>query len=98
MIGYLLGHMEAAKETTSIYQVNTKCFEIEELYVKPQYRSHGIGKKLFHYVEKKIADEADIILLSSATKNVRAILHFYIEELDMEFWSARLFKTVGNGV
>lgn len=96
IIGYLLGHMEAAKETTSIYQANEKCFEIEELYVKPQYRSHGIGKRLFQYVEKKIADEADIILLSTATKNFRAILHFYIEELGMEFWSARLFKKVGK--
>ena len=98
IIGYLLGHMEAAKETTSIYQANEKCFEIEELYVKPQYRSHGIGKRLFQYVEKKIADEADIILLSTATKNFRAILHFYIEELGMEFWSARLFKKVGKRI
>lgn len=36
--------------------------------------------------------EAEFLLLSTATKNWRAIFHFYIEELDMEFWSARLFK------
>ena len=26
-------------------------FELEEIYVKPAYRNHGIGTKLFYYVE-----------------------------------------------
>ncbi len=92
VIGYLFGHTEAAKETTSLYQEGAKCFEIEELYVKPLYRSRGVGRSLFRYVEKEAANEADILLLSTATKNFRAILHFYIDELGMEFWNARLFK------
>jgi hypothetical protein len=33
-------------------------------------------------------------MLSTATKNARAILHFYLDELGMEFWSARLFKSL----
>ena len=35
---------------------------------------------------------AALMMVGTATKNYRAILHFYIDELGMEFWSARLFK------
>ncbi len=94
IIGYLFGHMKVAEKTSSVYQAGAKCFEIEELYVSPPCRNRGVGKMLFRYVEENVADEADIILLSTATKNFRAILHFYIDELGMEFWSARLFKKV----
>ena len=72
----------------------TPVFEVEELYVKPEYRSKGIGKMLFTYAESAVRNEADYIMLSTATKNWRAIFHFYLDELGMEFWSARLFKKV----
>lgn len=94
VIGYLFGHNLAAEKTNSIYQVGTVCFEIEELYVKPSSRSRGIGRELFWYAEKAVCSEADMLLLSTATRNFRAILHFYIDELGMEFWSARLFKRI----
>ena len=56
--------------------------------------SRGIGKALFEFASAAVEDEADYIVLSTATKNWRAILHFYLDELDMEFWSARLFKRI----
>lgn len=92
--GYLFGHEEVAEKTTSIYISGTKYFEVEELYVKPEFRNKGFGKALFQYAEKEIADHVDMIMLGTATKNFRAILHFYIDELGMEFWSARLFKSI----
>ncbi len=92
--GYLFGHKEVAKSDTSICQKDEEYFEIEELYVKPSLRGRGIGKLLFQYVEEQLKDEVDLIMLSTATKNYRAILHFYIDELDMNFWSARLFKRI----
>ena len=70
----------------------SRCFEVEELYVRPSRRSKGIGAALFRCAEKAVKGEADYITLSTATKNWRAILHFYLDELEMSFWSARLFK------
>lgn len=94
VIGYLFGHKKVTEKSTSVCPAGTKYFEIEELYVKPSFRNCGVGKTLFRYVEKEVAAEADMIMLSTATKNFRAILHFYIDELGMEFWSARLFKKI----
>ena len=94
VIGYLFGYLEKSERSSSIMADGTPVFEVEELYVKPDYRSKGIGKMLFSCAEKAVQNDADYIMLSTATKNWRAIFHFYLDELGMEFWSARLFKKV----
>ena len=95
MIGYLFGYMDKGERKNSIYEKDELFFDVEELYVKPGFRSRGIGKKLFQYMEEKLKEEkVELILLSTATKNYKAILHFYLDELGMEFWNARLFKRI----
>ncbi len=91
-VGYLFGHMETEKDMDSICPAGTAFFEVEELYVRPECRDKGVGRALFRNVENAVRDQAALIMLGTATKNFRAILHFYIDELGMEFWSARLFK------
>lgn len=92
--GYLFGHNEIADKENSIFKKDDKFFEIDELYVVPQRRNCGIGKELFRYTEKEVSTEVGLIMLATATKNFRAILNFYIDELGMEFWSACLFKRI----
>ena len=96
IIGYLFGHTEKAEKASSIMQDGTPYFEVDEIYVRPEYRSGGIGKQLFDCAEKAVAEVADFLMLSTATKNWKAIFHFYIDELGMNFWSARLFKRCGR--
>ena len=92
IIGYLFGHMSQSENMKSIMPEGTTFFEIEELYVIPQFRSKGVGSSLFSFATTQIKETAEYAVLSTATKNWKAILHFYIEELGMEFWSARLYK------
>jgi len=95
VLGYLFGRAEKSERPSSVIAEETSYFEIEELYVVPEHRSEGIGRALFRFVEREVqAMGIEYIMLSTATKNYKSILHFYIDELGMEFWSARLFKRI----
>ena len=91
VVGYLFGHSYRAKTGSSVMAQDTPCFEVEELYVVPARRSCGAGRALFRFAQAAVSPGADFITLSTATKNWRAILHFYIDELGLDFWDARLF-------
>ena len=93
-VGYLLGHICRAERKSTVMEADTPFFEVEELYIVPARRSQGLGGELFRCAEECVKQEAEFILLSTATKNWRAIFHFYIEELGMDFWNARLFKRI----
>ena len=54
----------------------------------------GVGRALFRAAVETLRGETRMLLLSTATKDWRRILHFYIDELGMDFWSARLFKEI----
>lgn len=93
ILGYLFGHEEKSERASSIMAEGTPYFEIEELYVVPGHRSEGIGRALFSFAEREVRLAGiELIMLSTATKNYKSILHFYIDELEMDFWSARLFN------
>ena len=94
IVGYLLGEVYNAKNMTSILPEGTPYFEIEELYVRPEWRSKGVGGRLMKRAQHFLQAEGRVkaILLSTATKDHPQILDFYIRQQGMTFWSARLFK------
>ena len=96
-VGYLFGHRYVKDRPTSVIPEGAACFEVMELYVTPEYRSRGVGRALMRHVEAAVRPESEYITLSTATKNWRAIMHFYIDELDMRFWSAALYKPLRDG-
>lgn len=93
LIAYVFGKEEIQDKQTSIIDKNMHYFEVQEIYVHPLYRLRGIGKQLIERLEEELREKGiEMMLLSTATKNWRAILHFYIDEVGMNFWSARLYK------
>ena len=93
LIAYIFGKEEIQDKQTSVIDKNMHYFEIEEIYVHPSYRSRGIGKQLMESLEKELKKKGlEMMMLSTATKNWKAIMHFYIDEIEMTFWSARLYK------
>ena len=93
LVAYVFGKEEIQEKQTSVIDKNMQYFEIEELYVHPSYRSRGIGKQLMENLEKELKKKGQkMMVLSTATKNWKAIMHFYIDEAGMNFWSARLYK------
>lgn len=96
VLGYLFGKVYLSEKMKSIMPEGTPFFEVEELYVIPSRRSRGIGAELFRFAEDALKNDAEFMVLSTATKNWQAVFHFYLDELDMSFWSARLFKRISG--
>ena len=74
IIGYLFGKCSVLNEAITPIDKGSKCFDINEIYVKEKYRSQGIGKALFEYTENYHKQNVDYITLSTATKNYKSIL------------------------
>ncbi len=94
LAGYLLCHRYVQEKSSAAVPQGSRCLEIEELYIVPAYRSQGLGQALYRAAVDHYAPDLDCVTLATATKNHRAILHFYIDELGMTFWNARLFQKI----
>lgn len=96
IVGYCFGEYFRQTRQTSYIPLDSCCFSLEELYVLPQYRGQGIGKTLFRMMEQKVSEKCEFVTLTTSTKNYKAILHLYVEELGMDFHSAFLIKKTGE--
>lgn len=92
IIGYIFGHYYKQEKKTSYIEAGSECFAIDELYVLPKYRGQGIGKTLYRLLENCVKEKCTYITLTTSTKDYKAILKLYVEELGMNFHSAFLIK------
>ena len=92
IVGYAFGHFYTTEKKTSCIDVGSRCFDLDELFVLPEYRSQGLGRALFREIEAFSRGEAEYLTLSTATKDYKKILKFYIEDNGMFFHDAFLIK------
>lgn len=94
IIGYCFGHYYNQEKRTSCIAAGSTCFSIDELYVLPEYRRSGIGKRLFQMLEEEVKSQCSYITLTTSTKNYKGILKLYVDELEMNFHNAFLIKNL----
>lgn len=92
IVGYAFGHFYTTERKTSCIELGSRCFDLDELFVLPEYRSRGVGRGLFEAIEREAMDKAEYLTLSTATKDYKRILKFYIEDGGMFFHDAFLIK------
>ena len=65
---------------------------LDKKHVKKEYRSMGVGKELFKFIEEYAKMEsAEYIEVTAVSKDYRRLLSFY-EEVGMEYWYSELNK------
>ena len=96
VIGYAFGHYYTAEKRSSYILPGSRCFDLDELYVLPERRSEGVGKALYEALREEVRREAEYVTLATSTKDWRRILHFYTEEVGMDFHSAFLIQRVSE--
>lgn len=92
-VGYAYGQAETAQRTRGQTQKDERYFEVEQIYVCPQYRAAGCGRALFETLENHArALGCQSMQLAAVSKDYKRLLHFYVDLLGMEFWNAFLTK------
>lgn len=92
-IGYAYGAPATAERTQGQTQKGERYFDVEEIYVRPEYRSTGCGKALFAALEARARElGCESMQLVAVAKDYARLLHFYVDLLGMEFWNAFLTK------
>lgn len=94
IIGYTFGRYVKRETKISNIEAGTEVFYVEELFVLKEYRSQGIGKKLFEALEKEIKEKVNYITLSTSTKDYKRVMKFYDEVLGMYFHDAFFIKEI----
>lgn len=93
-IGYAYGRTIVIEEDRPYAPKGTRLFELEEIYVFEEYQNKGHGKRIVNFAvqhEKKY-DKAEFMTVVADSKRYKDILHFFIDECEMEFWSSLLTK------
>ena len=92
IVGYIHGRFEYKTENNKYFYVGQKTYYIEEVYVKKEYRSNGIGRELFKFIESYAKmEDCEYIEVTAVSKDYKKLLNFYTE-VGMDYWYSELHK------
>lgn len=94
IIAYALGDIKILTEKTSYNTIGESAFELDELYVMPAYRSQGIGKTLYQFLENDLGGKVSVVGVIATSYQYLELLKFYSDDLGMSFNHALLTKRI----
>lgn len=92
LVGYGLGDRKTVERETSFNKVGEMAFDLDELYVRPVYRSQGVGQALFQFIEESLWPQVQVLAVTAVSYRYADLLRFYIDELGLTFSYAYLVK------
>jgi len=95
IVGYCYGNVCIEDKNRSFAKKEDKYFDLAEIYILPKFRNFGIGEKLYNFIETYAKENlCKTIRLNAVSKDYKKLLSFYIDKLNMAFWSAFLIKYI----
>ncbi len=95
IVGYLYGSIEVENKSRSYAEPGDCYFELEEIYVLPEYRNQGVGRRLIGFIEGYVrACGCKSIRLNAVSKDYKRLLNFYVDIVGMDVISAYLVKQI----
>lgn len=92
VVGYAAGEVSFAQRNTDIQKMGDRFFELDELYVRQDWRSRGVGRLLLERVERDARQEGlSQLMLNAANRAHDPLLRFYLRQ-GMAPHSFRMFK------
>ena len=96
IVGYAFGHYYNMQKKFGEIEKGAKCFDVDEIYVLPNFRSQGIGKMLLDKLKEEVKKEASYLTLVTSTKDEKKIVHFYQEVGEMTFGYAYFYQNLNK--
>ena len=96
IVGYAYGEFSIKDHNTQdFFKKGDKVFYLDEIFVLPEYRSLGIGSKLFKANEEYAKAHGAVYFdLVTATKNYEKAFNFYQKMMGLNYWSASFIKKI----
>ena len=92
LVGYINGSVRLSREGVAVIPEQEPYLEIENIYVKPDFRNRHIGGKLMERL-LEVAEQNGIqrFLVATDSKDMDKVLNFYRRH-GFQLWYVRMFK------
>ncbi|MBR6029259.1 MAG: GNAT family N-acetyltransferase [Clostridia bacterium] len=95
-IGYAVGHVSEDARFIG-RKTRGRCYEAEEIYVKPAWRGRSAGADLMAALRRRAeAARCEQLQLTAVGKDWPRLLRFYTDRAGLRFWCATMYQEIAE--